>query len=270
MEIAELRKYSHLSASAITDYMDCGLLYKFGRIDKLKQEFTSDALVLGTAIHEVLAEFYSEILIGRRINAKELINLFEKFWKELAFERKDIQYNKNKDYDTIMILGKELLSTYHNTLRDEEFTIISIEESFSFYVESVPIPVIGVYDLVIEDSSGVVTIVDHKTTSRAYSNNDVDKNFQLSVYHLAARKTGYENSELLLRFDCLIKTKKPKFEQYYSTRSEEDEIQTIKEIQQVWNGINKGVFIPNTRSWKCNYCSFKNACNEWFQQSKLK
>ena len=33
MELQELRKAVHLSASAINDYLDCGLLFKFGRID---------------------------------------------------------------------------------------------------------------------------------------------------------------------------------------------------------------------------------------------
>ena len=58
MDIAELRKMPHLSASAINDYIDCGMLYKFGRIDRLPLESVSDALVFGTVIHKVLDEFH--------------------------------------------------------------------------------------------------------------------------------------------------------------------------------------------------------------------
>ena len=38
MDLFELKKHPHLSASSVNDYIDCGLLYKFGRIDKLQRE----------------------------------------------------------------------------------------------------------------------------------------------------------------------------------------------------------------------------------------
>jgi len=269
MDINELRKEAHLSASGVSDYRDCSLLYKFGRVQKIPIEVTSDALILGASVHYVLAEFYQEILIGRKMTAKELTVLFTKSWKQLAFKKKNIEYSEGKDYNTILLTGKELLLTYHTSIPEEEYTILSIEEPFSFTIEGVPVPIIGVYDLVIEDSAGVVTIIDHKTTSRAYSVDEVDKNFQLSVYHLGAKRTDFSDREIYLRFDCLIKTKKPKFEQYYSIRSKEDDIRTIRIIQQVWDGISKGVFIPNTSSWKCNYCFYKDACDEWFQKTEI-
>jgi putative RecB family exonuclease len=49
-------------------------------------------------------------------------------------------------------------------------------------------------------------------------------------------------------------------------RGEIDERRVIKKIKQVWDGISKQVFIPNDLSWKCNYCSYKKACNDWFLQ----
>jgi len=60
-----------------------------------------------------------------------------------------------------------------------------------------------------------------------------------------AKANGFAGREILLRFDCLIKTLKPKFETYYTVRSEVDEKRLIKKIQQVWDGISKGVFVPN-------------------------
>ena len=53
MGIQELGNSPHLSASSIGDYLDCGLLYKLGRIDKHKPEFKADALEFGTAIHRL-------------------------------------------------------------------------------------------------------------------------------------------------------------------------------------------------------------------------
>jgi RecB family exonuclease len=64
MDLAELRQKPHLSPSAINDYMDCGLLFKLGRILKLEPETRPDALEFGAIIHRVLAEFYKHKLEG--------------------------------------------------------------------------------------------------------------------------------------------------------------------------------------------------------------
>jgi putative RecB family exonuclease len=264
MNLALLRDQPHLSVSSISDYMDCGLMFKFARVDKLVPEFKSDALLYGTAIHAVLAEFYEELKTGKKMSVKQLQEIFETHWQRLALDREDIQYKPDKDYDTLLLEGKELLSIFHQKLPEDEGEIIGIEEPFKFWIESLPVPLIGVYDLVLEDSAGTITVVDHKTSSKAYANSEIDRNFQLTVYHLAARKNGFEDREILLRLDTLIKTKVPRFEQYYSTRTEIDEVKAVKKILAVWEGIQKGVFIPNDSSWKCNGCAFKNACENWF------
>jgi hypothetical protein len=41
MELKELRKKPHLSHSSINMYMECGLQYKFSKIDKLKPQFVA-------------------------------------------------------------------------------------------------------------------------------------------------------------------------------------------------------------------------------------
>ena len=43
MELGELRQQPHLSASGIGDYVECSLLYKFSRIDKLVLEYHTKA-----------------------------------------------------------------------------------------------------------------------------------------------------------------------------------------------------------------------------------
>ena len=43
MVLSELRKTPHLSASSVGEYVECGLLYKLGRIDRIPMEFKADA-----------------------------------------------------------------------------------------------------------------------------------------------------------------------------------------------------------------------------------
>ena len=201
MELSDLRKEPHLSASAIGDYIDCGLLYKLGRIDQFPPEFRADALEFGSCIHLALADFHKEKMVGKLLTAKDLHELFEKYWRAAAEGYENIQYAEGKNFDTLLMEGKELLTTYYHKCPHEEFKVIAIEEPFSFTLEGCPIKIIGAFDLVEEDESGAIVIVDWKTSGRAYSADEVDRNFQLTLYQMAARANGHADREILLRFD---------------------------------------------------------------------
>ena len=93
MILSELRQKEHLSASSINEYVECSLMYKFGRIDKLPMEFKSDALEFGTCIHRVLEQYYSAKMMGDRMLLKDVHELFVFTWMEIARGRTDIRYS---------------------------------------------------------------------------------------------------------------------------------------------------------------------------------
>jgi len=268
MDIKELRKTPHLSASSVSAYIDCSLAYKFRYVDGLKSEYISDALVFGSAIHVVLAEFYMALMIGDRLDTKTILNTWDTVWHQHAVDRDNIQWKRGNSYETALSGGLGLLAAFSKKFELPDAAVVAVEEAFSMTIPGLDIPIIGVMDLVTEDPQGVVTIVDHKTTAKAYSARDVDANFQATVYSMAARANGFANRELLLRFDCLIKTKEPRFEQYFTVRNAEDEKKAAAKIRAVWNGIQKGVFIPNDTSWKCAGCGYKSACNDWYKENR--
>lgn len=268
MNLSDLRKQAHLSISSIITYIDCGLLYRFSRVDHLMPEFKTDVLVFGSAIHRVLEIYYQGILEGYKIPLLELCKLFKKQWSESADgeDRERIHFTKENDYNSLLAMGVSLLTTWYDSRPGEQYRLIAVEEPFSFTVPGVPVPIIGGMDLVEEDPSGTIIITDHKTPAKAMAEKDVHINQQLTIYQMAAKANGYASREIMLKFDCLIKTKTPKFAQYYTTRSQNEEQRMIRKIQSVWEGIAKGVFVPNDLSWKCANCSYTSACNEWFQQ----
>ena len=270
MQLSDLRKKPHLSSSSVNDYVECGLLYKFGRVDRLPMEFKPDAMEFGSAIHLTLVWFYQCRMVGDVLSLKEVQKIFETNWRVLAEARDDIQYAEGKNFATYLREGKELLAVWYSKLPDDNFKVLSIEEAFSFKIPGIPVPIIGATDLVEEDSSGTIIITDWKTSGRAYSRDEVDKNIQLTLYQMAMKRNGYAGREILLKFDTLIKTKTPKFEQYWTTRTEIDEKRLTRKIIQVWEGIKKEVFVPNDTSWKCRNCHYKKACDEWFLGEEVK
>ena len=265
MELSDLRQKEHLSASSISTYIDCSLQYYFSRVKRLPMEFVSDALSFGTVIHLVLAEFYRSKMTGDRLSLKDIHESYRQHWKQEAKDRSEIKYAEGKDFQSYIIEGVDLLSAWFNKLPDDSFEVIGIEEPFIFEIPELPVPIIGAMDLVEQDDAGTIIITDHKTGSKSYSADEIDQNMQMTLYQLAARTNGFvADREILLKLDCLIKTKTPKFESYWTTRSKIEEKRLIRKIKRVWQGIDKEVFIPNDTSWKCKGCSHKKACDAWF------
>ena len=264
MNLHDLRQQPHLSASSIGDYLDCGMLYKFGRVDRLPREYVADALEFGTVIHAVLAEYYQAKMTGDRMLLKDVHESFRQHWQRVAEGREDIQYADGKDFKTYLIEGVDLLTAWYHKLPDDNFKVIGIEEAFSFELLNLPVPVIGAIDLIEQDESGTIIITDFKTSGRAYSVDEVDSNMQMTVYQLAMKSNGFGGREILLKLDCLIKTKKPRFEQYYTTRSYVDELRLLRKIEKVWEGINNDIFIPNDQSWRHKNCPYRQICDKWF------
>jgi putative RecB family exonuclease len=227
-------------------------------------QFVSDALEFGSAIHLTLADFYRAKMTGDRLLLKDVHESYKQHWAKRVKDRSDIKYADQKDFQSYLIEGADLLTAWFNKLPDDTFSVLAVEEAFVFEISGMPLPIVGAIDLVEEDDSGIIIITDHKTTGRAYSIDEIDQNPQVTIYQMAARANGFADREILLKFDCLVKTKTPKFEQYYTTRTEIDELRLIRKIQTVWNGINSKVFIPNDTSWKCKTCPYKKACDEWF------
>ncbi len=266
MDLDELRKQPHLSASSVGLYLECSLAYKFRYVDKLPSETTSDALVFGSAIHKVLEAFYMGLMIGDHLSLDDLLDQWNAVWTEQAAERDDIQWKRGNSFDKSLEIGRGLLQAFSRKLDVGDQGVIAVEEPFSFSIKGLDVPVIGVYDLVLEDSTGVATIVDHKTRARALSARDANESIQATIYAMAATKNGFRHNDLLLRFDCMIKTKEPKFEQVYTTRSELEMFRVARLIRQVWLGIQSEVWLPNLGSWKCSGCSYKQACETWLQE----
>jgi putative RecB family exonuclease len=270
MDLQEMRKGDHLSASSINDYMECGLLYKLSRIDKCKPAFTADALIFGSSIHKTMADFNQLRMLGEIMSLEGLHRSFEAYWKDAAEDNKNIQYKKGNDFIFLMEQGKNLLTAFHGNHSAEGMNVIAIEEPFRFTMDGLDVPLVGFFDLIEEDESGTIVIADYKTAAKAYSVKDVSSNFQMMLYQMAAKSNGYGDRNILLRLDCLIKTKKAKFEQYYTSRSELDERRALKKIVEVWRGITSGVFIPNDTSWRCPSCAYKTYCDDWFLEDLKK
>jgi putative RecB family exonuclease len=260
MILDELRKKPHLSATAIGSYIDCGFAYKIGKILKYRPEFRPDAMEFGSCIHRVLADYNVVRQDGRHLDLNDMKELFKDYWATAVKDEESVKYSNGKDYETLLNDGLLLIEQFYWKSKESVFDVVSVEVPFVFHMDEVPVPIIGVIDLIEQDSDETIIITDYKTSSRAFSSDEIDNNDQLTIYQMAARNNGLTQGEILLKLDVLIKTKQPKFEQYFTTRSKEDEARVLRKMQEVWKGITSEIFIPNSGTWKCKGCVYTETC----------
>jgi len=263
MNLRELSQAPHLSASSIGKYIDCGLLYRLSKIDKIPPESVADTMLFGNAIHWAIALINQGRMVGHLLDLRDIYQCFEERWISSVEKTPDIQYSKGKDFETLMNEGKRLLEAYYNNGVDDGFKVLSIEEPFSFTIPGLSVPIIGITDCIEEDESGMIIVTDYKTKAKAYSEKEINSDMQLTLYQMAMKAGEYKDREIMVRFVALIKTKVPKVEQYWAMRTELEEKRLSKKAIGVWEGISKGVFLPADGHWKCTNCGYKKACEEW-------
>ena len=111
----------HLSASAIDQYEQCPLKYRFSSIDRIPQSSGKPALTFGNIMHRVLQRFHSP---DKDYLEKDLLQLLDEEWDSSGFFYKE-QENEFK------IQGEEILSRYFLQNADYNDSIIAREEKLS-------------------------------------------------------------------------------------------------------------------------------------------
>ncbi len=72
--------HDHISYSQINQYTTCPLKYRFNYIDGLEPEFTSSALLFGSAMHAGIQAYLQSALEGDHLRPDQLIDIYRGEW----------------------------------------------------------------------------------------------------------------------------------------------------------------------------------------------
>jgi len=258
----------HFSFSQLNAYLMCAMKYAHQYMWATPWETRPVALPFGKAIHKGAEIFYRSLMEnGEIIPVDQVIETFTAVF-DGEIKKSDLKLTM-KDGETIAGLreqGRELLKLFYTEIRPQ--AIAAIESPFSVSVPDIfngggdlPIKLVGYFDLVERDQQGTYLIGELKTSAQRFSSLRLEYDLQATTYSYAMTKmkvATFGNS-CLIRYDVLLKTKKPAFEHYFVTRSEADHNRLIHLINHVLRAIELRVFYRNT-SWACGDCQFKKAC----------
>ena len=237
----------NLSASAIDQYEQCPLKYRFSSIDRIPQSSGKPALTFGNIMHRVLQRFHSP---AEDYLEKDLLQLLDEEWDNSGFFYKE-QENEFK------IQGKEILSRYFVQNADKNDTIIAREEKFSFMINNITVN--GVIDRIDNTIEGQ-HVIDYKTNNTPSS---AKSSMQLAIYSMFLNSSGEMNQNgqpVKASLYFLRLTKDPMRSHIFS--KEELEIKKSSIIE-VANNITNNNFEPK-KGKHCDWCDYKNyICPEW-------
>jgi putative RecB family exonuclease len=248
-----------ISASQLNCYLGCSLQYKFRYVDKLPRPWRAASMAFGTSIHSAIEWFHRERIDGRVPLASAAVSIFQADWYAQTVE--PLIFGKNETKEILAKKGAEMIHLYVEAAANAPVPS-AVEERFSVGLvdvetgEEIGVDLHGIIDLIESDG----TVVDFKTSARAFDVVGLERHLQLSIYALAVFLE--KQSIPSLRIDALLKTKTPRLERYETVRTTGDLAWTAQLVAGVARSIDQELFFPNP-SWRCSECEFYGHCNLW-------
>jgi RecB family exonuclease len=243
--ISEFRsapRTGRLSYSSISTYERCPAQFKFQYQDRLPTS-TSPALSFGDTLHRTLHRFHDRpVPVAPSI--AELEEMLDGCWVSDG-------YRDPAEEALYRTHAGQVLAAYH---RDNAaaFAIPAALE-FRFTVEVEGVQLSGVIDRMDRIPGGGYEIVDYKTNRRLPPQSHVDRDLQLSVYHLAAREIwGIEPERLTLYY--LLPGQR-----MTTVRTATDIDETRRRVASVAERIAAGKFEPRANPL-CDWCDYRARC----------
>jgi len=248
----------------VRTFLQCPQKYLYQYVRGMEWEFIPDYLPFGGSIHKAVERFYRHIVEkGEKISLELFLEIFRKAWKLSLSEK--IRFKENPE--AMEAKGVQLLECFHSKAHPGR--IIGVEIPFSVEMsdqangETLPCRLVGIFDLIETDEDGNPVVVELKTGKKRFSEDQLDLDFQPTLYGYAFKQMGYSTmrDETLIRFDLLLKTKKPDFEKYFTIRNGKHYLQAVTTIKKILRVIELEAFFPIT-GWHCSDCPFQKTCQQ--------
>ena len=259
--LAELRKQPHVSYSQIRSYLMCPMKFWHNYTAKTEPSHRPLALVLGSAIHEALAAYYSHLQgTGQKITEAELLDVFR--------DRIDSELDRpipiklpDEDGGAMLDQGVAMLRMFW--AKADTPTVLAVEQAFSVPLydpqtgDVFTAPLIGAMDLIVQGSERPM-VVEHKTSSKRYATWQLELETQPSVYKYACQQIGMGDPDLM--YQLLIKSKTPTLQHCRIQRTDAHIREMMDTFSAVIRAIDAGIFFKN-RSWACADCQYAWLCD---------
>ena len=221
------RIIKHLSASSVTNWLTCPLMWWGGR-EKWPQEDLI-AMQMGTVVHKAVEVHHHGGNAGQALM---------ELWGTMVTDR-HARPDAIHDCAAAVALYQ---ARYAPTPGAE------MEQKFELEIDGVPVPIIGYKDL-REDG----LVVDLKTTSwaNAWSQKKVDESLQMTTYLYHERQKTRRN--FIGEIRALVLRAEPILNVFQTARTDNDYLRLRQLYRQAYEGMTEGTLEPKCAPSKCRY-----------------
>lgn len=239
-----------ISYSALDQFERCPLAYKFGYIDRIKTPDTPPKF-FGSLIHKVVHQALRQDPITVPLDG--LNQFMEENWREEVFPDKETS-EKYKRW------GKTMIRNFHQAHKPGLTNIVSTEKRFQIPLGKKH-QLTGFIDRIDKLPYGPYEVIDYKTSTKMSSQDDLDRNKQLSIYHYATKKLWPDAKDVQLSLYFL------KFGNKLSTKRDDADVEKmVVEIEKTADKIEKTSRtkkesdFPPKPNYLCDWCDFGDRC----------
>lgn len=257
----------HVSHSQLLTYTMCPMKYAHTYVWDTPTETKPVSLIFGKAVHKAAERYYRCLQeAGEVLAAEEVIGVFQNvFDHEVKSTEVEISLKDGDTIESVRKQGSALLEIFHTEIRPQK--IVAVEMPFAITVPDInnggdlPVNLVGYLDLVESDDEGNYLICELKTAAVRYSSIKLAYDLQPTVYSYAMNRMNLASTErsCLVRYDVLLKTRKPAFESYFVSRTRDDYERLVQLINSVLKAIENRIFY-RIQGWPCQDCQFRKTC----------
>ncbi len=230
-----------ISFSELNTFAKCRQMWQYSYAENLKPKTTSEPLEVGDCIHKAIMVYYQagdwkqEIrnwLDGR------LAAGIENPPQPLQNEQEDDDYFDvlSIDVSEIANLAEQVVERYILRYGEEDRTwkILEVEKRFEIPIPNTDYLLVGIFDLVVEDSQGNTWLVDHKCPKNSFRDYEsLELDTQIGIYQWAAQQQQLGYNALGFIYNQ-IKRKLPKAPAINKTKNKFGGKISIAEIDSDW------------------------------------
>ena len=248
------------SYSNLNTFKQCPQKFKFQIIDKIKAPRSPEAL-FGSSVHETMKFMFSHDPLFPTLD--EILGHFSENWKAALNRTSGLAQELTQIHEES---GRGMIKNFYKNNPPWNFSVVDTESHFEVLLPDANGQthiLAGIIDRVDKIGDGEYEIIDYKTSRRLPSQEAVDVDFQMSLYHMALlrRWPGTDPAKIKLSLYFLKHNEK-----ISSMRSNaaleatrEAVLKTIRDIEQK---TIKNDFPPIV-SKLCDYCPYKRICPAW-------
>jgi CRISPR/Cas system-associated exonuclease Cas4 (RecB family) len=251
----------HVSVSQVKQYLRCPRQYRLARVLGVEPAFTPSSLAFGSAIHEGLATYYRGHMAGGVPTLVDVVAAFEAAWQRAAHAAVPIQFGESESWEELRHKGVDMLTAFM-ALQREPQAVEAVELPFEVELhdpvsgEVLEEKLVGTVDAIVREGERLV-LLEHKTSARRYSDDQLRFELQVAAYKMAARKLGM--GEVALRYQVITKAARPTVQLADVERDSSDEADFLETVVGVLKGVDSGIAHP-IRGWQCATCPYARAC----------